>query len=95
MSNKREEILNTAVELARKEHFRKVSREAIAKRLNVSNTLISYYFKNKAELVNAIMEKAIKEEILEIICQGLAVQNKIAQQCPHRLKWKAAKSLLN
>lgn len=53
----REEIINTAFELARKEGMEKVSNRAIAKKLNCSIRPIYYQFKNVEELHQEVFKK--------------------------------------
>lgn len=53
----REEIINAAFEIARKEGMEKVSNRAIAKKLNSSIRPIYYQFKNAEELHQEVYEK--------------------------------------
>lgn len=94
MSIKKIKILEVAIELARELSYQKITREAIAERLNISTALITYYFGTVEGLKDAVMKKAVDDELLDIICQGLASHNKIAKDCAPQLKFKAAAKML-
>lgn len=61
MTNKKEKILKSALELFANEGVNATSTNKIAKRAGVSEGLIFKHFKNKKALLNAIMESATEK----------------------------------
>ncbi len=88
-------ILNAAVELAREVGYRHITRDAIAGRAGVSMGLVSRYFGTMAQLKKEVMRRAVKQQILEIIAQGLANNDDHAQKAPKGLKQQAVKLIAN
>lgn len=92
---RKEQILSTAVVVALRDGFNNFTRDGVAKQAGVSMGLINRYFSNMPKLRKAVMRRAIKQEILAIIGQGLAIKDITAKgKTPALLKLKALKSLL-
>ena len=66
MTDKKENILKTALELFSKEGFNTVSTNKIAKRAKVSEGLIFRHFQNKKGLLDAIMKDAEEKMMVHI-----------------------------
>ena len=88
-------IVASAVDLAQQEGYREITRSGVAEHAGVSDGLIYRYFGTMKQLRRAIMRKAVEDEILEIIAQGLATSDPAAQGAPDELKRRAAASLTN
>jgi len=92
---RRDQILTAAVHTARDEGYRRMTRDSIAKRAGVSESLISRYFNTMKQLRRDVMRAAIVQEVPEIIAQGLANGDKHAKKAPLALKEKAVALLSN
>lgn len=87
---RREQILDTAIDMARGIGYHKLTRDSLAGRVGVSMGLINRYFGTMLKLRRDIMRAAVKREIPEIIAQGLVNGDKHARKASQRLKDKAA-----
>jgi len=87
---KTEEITGAALALAKEVGYSHISRERIAKMVGCTPTLVSYYFKNTRRFKDAIMKAAVREKDVQVVAQGLALQDKIALAAPVELKQAAA-----
>lgn len=87
---RKESILDAAMIIAKGRGYRKVTRELVAKAANISPGLVSRYFGTMAQLQRDIIRRAIKDEVLEVVAQGLANGDKHALKASKELKTKAA-----
>lgn len=90
---RKESILSAAVDLSTVRGYYNVTRDEIADAAGVSMGLVTRYFGSMKQLRRDIMRHAIKDEIPEIIAQGLANGDEHAKKAPTELKEKAAKLL--
>ncbi len=90
---RKQNILQAAVELARRDGYREVTRDRIAEAAGVSVGLVSRYFGNMNQLRIAIMRYAVKQSIPEIVAQGMAASDPQALNASAELKAVAAQSL--
>lgn len=79
---RRELILDAAIKLSVEIGYNKLTRDAIAERAKVSSALVSAYFSRMHTIKTAVMQAAIEREIVEIIAQGMTLND------PHALKIK-------
>jgi AcrR family transcriptional regulator len=66
----REQIISTALELARTEGFRAVKRTRVAEILGVSNRAISYHVESKELLLRLVVERAVQSIVLPAPAPG-------------------------
>ena len=92
---RKENILNAAIELAKAVGYYKVTRDDIAERAGVSMGLVSRYFGNMHQLRKAIMRSAVKQDIPEIVAQGIVNGDSFALKAPPELKNRAADFIAN
>lgn len=92
---RKEQLLDTAIELAIEGNYSKTTRDAIAERAGVSMGLVTKYFGTMQQLRTEIMRAAVKRGISHIIAQGLANGDDRASKAPAELKAKAATLLVN
>lgn len=92
-NDRKSQLLEAALKIAKKIGYTKVTREAIAKDADVSPALVSFYFGSTPNMKRDIMRHAVKQGIVEIIAQGLADKNPYAAKAPPELKKKAAQHL--
>jgi len=88
-------ILNVAVDMAKTAGYNRITRDKIAEGAGVSMGLVTHYFGTMSQLRTAIMRRAVKQGILEIIAQGLANGDDHAKNAPVELKMEATALLLN
>lgn len=86
---RREHILAAAIDLARTEGYNRIRRDQIAAHANVSMALVTHYFGTMNQCRRAIMRAAIRDEVLEVIGQGLATGDPHARKAPAELKRRA------
>ena len=90
---RRDQILTAAVQLSVSEGYDKFTRDELAVHADVSPGLINRYFGTMKQLRRAIMRHAVKNELPEIVAQGLVNGDKHAKKAPPNLKTLAAASL--
>lgn len=90
---RRELILQAAVDVATEAGLSAVTRAAVADRAAVAPGLISHYFRDMANLRAEIMGHAIENRILAVIAQGVAAGDPIARAAPDDLKLEALATL--
>ena len=91
---RKENILSVAVELAVEVGYYNITRDAVAAAAGVSFGLVSKYFGTMTQLKNDVMRRAIKQETLSIIAQGLANGDKRAKNAPLALRTAAVGELM-
>ncbi len=89
-----EAILVVALDLAKKEGYRKVTRAMVAEAAECSTGLISTYFGDAQRFHDSLLRAAVHREVIEVVLQGLAVNDPIAVAAPHALK-ERAKAILS
>jgi AcrR family transcriptional regulator len=84
------QILDYAVSLAVEAGYRNIKGTEVAKGAGLqSHGLISHYFGTTEQLRQAVMDRAIETENLEIILQGIVSRDSKAMTVPEELKQKA------
>jgi len=92
---RKHQILMAAIDLAKTQGYNKMTRDAIAEHAGVSMGLVSHRFNTMCQLRRDIIRYAIKHEILPIIAQGLACNDKHALKTSSDLKRKAVDYIIN
>ncbi len=92
---RKDHILNVAVKMAKASGYNKITRDKVAEGAGVSMGLVTRYFGTMGQLKNAIMRRAVKQGVAEIIAQGLANGDDHAKRAPAELKAEAATLLAN
>jgi len=93
--DRREKILNVALEIAARVGYSNVERQEVAIGAECSAALISYHFSTMTQFKRAIMRAAVHKEDAKVVAQGLAANDPIAVKAPALLKAQAATLLLN
>jgi AcrR family transcriptional regulator len=70
---RREHLLNIAINIALQKGYYNVLRKDIAKVANISPALINHYFKTIDNLKKEIVATAVKRGILNIIAQAISI----------------------
>lgn len=87
-------ILHAAVAEARHAGFGRFTREGVAKRAHMSPATVSQYVKTMAQLRRDVMRAAIRDELLDIVAQGIAARDPHAMKAPDELKRRAIESIM-
>jgi AcrR family transcriptional regulator len=90
---RRELILDAAIQLSIKIGYRSITRDAVADIAGISSALIAKYFPRMTQLKQAVMQTAISREVVEVIIQGLAINDIQALNIDYDLKEKVMKYL--
>lgn len=92
MVDRKQEIVQAAVDLAVELGWRQVTRKLIAQRLGVVSSAVNYYLGSKDALRDAIMEHAVAHGILSVMAEGY-IYNHPALANARPSRYKAAKSM--
>lgn len=83
-------ILNMSIELAKMYGISGLRVQMIAKNLSFHHSLFYSYFGSMKELIDAVIKKALEDEILEIICDGILTnridKNLVANEVKEKIK---------
>lgn len=90
---RRQQILKSALALASRHGYRRITRAQIAAHARISPGLINHYFVTIEALQHAMMAAAVAGKLLDIVAQGLAAQDPIALTAPAELRASAAQKL--
>lgn len=93
-TEKKELILSVAMDLAKEKGFSNLFRTEIVERSGVAAGSVNYCFDTMDGLKDAVMKKAIDDQELTIIAQGLTARNEIARTAPDELKQQALISMM-
>jgi AcrR family transcriptional regulator len=93
-ADRREEILNAALDLAGRIGYTKVSRDKIADKIGLTGQAVQYHIGTMAKLRRDLMRHAIRKENLVVIGQGLAARDSHAAKAPEALRRKALEAML-
>ncbi len=85
---RREQLLKAAVELSKKHGYDRITHQDIAEHCGVTKGLVVNYW-TMTQLRRQIIRKAIQDEVLEVIAQGLIKGDRHAQKASTDLKTKA------
>ena len=93
--DRRDLILDAAVDLAKERGFLNIRRDEIAIKAGVSMGLVTRYFGTMVKLKRDVMRMAIRDEVLSILAQGIAIKDVHALKAPNDLQQRAVASLSN
>lgn len=89
------QLLEIAVDYAKKFGYTNVTPKLIADKAHVRATLVHNYFSTMRELRKLIMQTAIDRNILPIIAQGIAFKDPLALNVSAEIKQRAIQYLSN
>ncbi len=90
---RRKQILDVAIQLAREKGFESLTRDDIANRAGVSHGLVTHYYNTMKQVRRDVMRAAVRQEILDIIAYGLATSNPYALKASSELRERAIKHM--
>ena len=85
MEKELENIISAALTAAEVVGFGALDRNNTSTVSGCSENIVRHYFKTDEELTQAVMYAAIENERLQILAQGVALENKVALQAPKAL----------
>lgn len=86
-------IIKTACQMAVRVGFDKLTRQAIAEKLDIFPSSISFHCGTMGDLRIAVLEYAIENEYLAVLGQGLTARHPVAMKAPAKLRARAARLL--
>lgn len=87
------QILTAAVRVAARHGFSKFTLQQVADEAGVHKTLPIHYFGTMVKLRRKVMRAAVKQEVLSVIAQGLALRDPYAQKASDDVKARALHAL--
>lgn len=88
-SIRKAQILQCAVEVAKEIGYQKLTRVNVAEKSGVHVSSVSNYFGTLLQLKSDVMRYAVKNEVLEIVAQGLGSKDRQAMKASADLKERA------
>lgn len=88
-----DEILKAALSIAVSDGMEGVTRDHIARLAGVASGTVSLHMGTMANMKRTIMRHAVKNELLPVIAQGLAMGSPYARSAPDELKQRALATL--
>lgn len=92
---RKEQILNTAINLCLEKGYRQLTRRAVANRMQCASALINHYYKDIENLRTIVLKTAIEKEIIPILAENLAAWGKETIELSTELKEKVIRYLTN
>lgn len=90
----KDNILEVAYTMAQRDGFGSLTRDGVAAEAGVAMGTINHHWIKMSALREAVMQRAVEEENLELIAQGIALGNTIAKSAPLDVRTKALATLL-
>lgn len=91
---RKENILSCAIKLAEKVGYTKITATAVAEYAGITHQTVMHYFSTMNQLKTEVMRRAVKENNLRIIAQGLVAGDKHAKKAEQHVKEDALKCLI-
>ena len=90
----KEHILEVAYTMAQRDGFGTLTRDGVAAEAGVAMGSVNHHYVKMSVLREAVMQRAVEEENLELIAQGIALGDSIAKSAPLDVRTKALATLL-
>jgi len=92
---RKEQILNTAINLSIETGYRHLTRRSVANRMQCASALINHYFDGIENLRRIVLVTAIEREIIPILAENFAAWGEETAELPKELKEKVIRYLTN
>lgn len=79
---RREMLLAAACRVAERDKYDRISRFAVAEEAQVSETLITHYFKTMPQLRRDVMRYAVRNRVVKVIAQGILMDDPHVKKIP-------------
>lgn len=90
----KEYILEVAYTMAQRDGFGTLTRDGVAAEAGVAMGSVNHHWVKMSALREAVMQRAVEEENLELIGQGMALGDGVAKSAPLELRTRALTTLL-
>ena len=90
----KEHILEVAYTMAQRDGFGTLTRDGVAAEAGVAMGSVNHHWVKMSALREAVMQRAVEEENLELIGQGMALGDGVAKSAPLELRTRALTTLL-
>lgn len=90
----KEHILDTAYKMAQRDGFAAITRDGVAAEAGVAMGSVNHHYGTMQVLRDAVMQRAVEEEQLELIAQGIAMGDNVAKTATLALRKRALTTLL-
>ncbi|UPU16111.1 TetR family transcriptional regulator [Escherichia phage ZCEC13] len=90
----KEHILEVAYTMAQRDGFGTLTRDGVAAEAGVAMGSVNHHWGKMSALREAVMQRAVEEENLELIGQGMALGDSVAKSAPLELRTRALTTLL-
>lgn len=90
----KEHILEVAYTMAQRDGFGSLTRDGVAAEAGVAMGSVNHHWVKMSTLREAVMQRAVEEENLELIGQGMALGDSVAKSAPLELRTRALTTLL-
>lgn len=90
----KEYILEVAYTMAQRDGFGSLTRDGVAAEAGVAMGSVNHHWVKMSALREAVMQRAVEEENLELIGQGMALGDSVAKSAPLELRQAALITLL-
>lgn len=90
----KEHILEVAYTMAHRDGFGTLTRDGVAAEAGVAMGSVNHHWGKMSALREAVMQRAVEEENLELIGQGMALGDSVAKSAPLELRTRALTTLL-
>lgn len=93
--NRKEQILQTAIQISLEKGYRQLTRRAVANRMHCASSLINHYYEDIDNLRAIVLQTAIEKEIIPIVAENFAIKGTETIELPQPLKQKVVHYLTN
>ena len=90
----KDNILEVAYVMAQRDGFGTLTRDGVAAEAGVAMGSVNHHWVKMSALREAVMQRAVEEENLELIGQGMALGDSVAKSAPLELRTRALTTLL-
>ena len=90
----KDNILEVAFTMAQRDGFGTLTRDGVAAEAGVAMGSVNHHWVKMSALREAVMQRAVEEENLEVIGQGMALGDSVAKSAPLELRTLALTTLL-
>lgn len=90
----KDNILEVAYVMAQRDGFGSLTRDGVAAEAGVAMGTVNHHWVKMSALREAVMQRAVEEENLELIGQGMALGDSVAKSAPLELRTRALTTLL-
>ncbi len=91
---RKEYILEVAYTMAQRDGFGTLTRDGVAAEAGVAMGSVNHHWVKMSALREAVMQRAVEEENLELIGQGMLLGDSVAKSAPLELRARALTTLL-